>query len=536
VVVDRGLRVTMGDGTVLLADRWAPEPVDGHGGPNGPGSPPPIVLLRSPYGRRQLAPVAHLFAERGYQAVIESCRGTFGSGGKWDPFRHEREDGRDTLAWLADQPWFGGSVVLFGPSYLGLVQWAVCEGLPPFVRAMAPAVTAADFRDSVVYPGNALAIESMLSWIYQLEHQEEPGIGILASFLRARRVLPRGYAALPVGDADRRTVHHRVPFFQDWLEHEAPGDPWWQPVDFRAGRLEAPPATFQGGWYDMFLPAQMDDFAALRAAGRDVRITIGPWTHASPPGLVASLRDSMVWFDEHTRNAGSTAQPTRAHRVRLHLLGARRWVDLPDWPPPADRQPWFLHTDGRLDRTPPAPGGPDRFRYDPEDPTPACGGPSLDMRSAGRKDQRRREARPDVLVYTSEPMTEPMTVVGPLGVRLHVRSSLDHFDVVARLCVVSDKGRSTNLADGVLRLRPGDAEAGPDGVLAVDVPMWPTAVTFRAGERVRLQVSSGAHPLFARNSGTGEPLTSGLSLRIAHQELFHDPQRPSAITLPVVRL
>ena len=113
-MVERDLPARMADGVVLLADRWAPSTAS--------SSPPPVVLLRSPYGRRQVGLVGRLFAERGYQVVIQSCRGTFGSGGAWEPFRHEQTDGQATLAWLAEQPWFGGSVYTFGPSYLGLVQ------------------------------------------------------------------------------------------------------------------------------------------------------------------------------------------------------------------------------------------------------------------------------------------------------------------------------------------------------------------------------------------------------------------------------
>ena len=534
VAVERDLAAKMSDGTVLLADRWAP--VSNIAGRS------PIVLLRSPYGRRQLGVVGRLFAERGYQAVIQSCRGTFGSGGDFEPFRHERQDGRDTLAWLADQPWFSGWVGTFGPSYLGLVQWAVCEDAPDYLRAMAPSVTAADFRDAVIYPGNALAFESMLSWIHQVDHQELPPHRVFAAMLLARRDLPSVYATLPLRDADRRVVGRSVAFYQDWLAHDTPGDPWWDRVDFRAGRSSAPPAALVAGWYDIFLPAQIDDFLALRAAGREARLTIGPWTHGSPRGFGAGIRDALDWFDERFAADGPShalpangASPPRAlpTTVRLYVVGARRWVELPDWPPPATVTRWHLHAGGRLGPEDPTASGPDRFRYDPADPTPGIGGPSLDMRNAGPKDQRRREERSDVLTYTSTPMEEPMTVAGPLSADLYFRSSIRHTDLVVRLCVVSEKGRSTNLSGGVLRLSPEVAEPDGDSVLHVRVAMWPAAVTFRRGERLRLQVSSGAHPLIARNTGSGEPLASAVTLVVADQEVFHDPARPSAIELPV---
>ena len=140
------------------------------------------------------------------------------------------------------------------------------------------------------------------------------------------------------------------------------------------------------------------------------------------------------------------------------------------------------------------------------------------------------------MTYTSPVLTEDLTVIGPLTATLYLRSSLEHTDFFVRLCDVSEKGKSVNLSDGVVRLAPGAVQKDEDGVFALDVAMWPTANTFRTGHRIRLQVSSGAHPLFCRNPGTGEPMATGANLRSADQEVFHDVARPSAIALPVVRL
>jgi putative CocE/NonD family hydrolase len=321
-----------------------------------------------------------------------------------------------------------------------------------------------------------------------------------------------------------------VGFFQDWLAHAEPRDPWWDPVDFRAGRDQAPPATFLGGWYDIFLPAQVEDYIAVRAAGREARMTIGPWTHTSPNGMATSFRDALAWFDNHT-DPGAALDSSPG--VRLFVMGSRRWVEVTDWPPPAAVERWYLQPQGRLASALPADSPPDRFRFDPADPTPGIGGPSLDIRNAGRKDQRCREQRPDVLSYTSAPMNRDMTVAGPLTVDLWLRSSLEHTDVSVRLCVVSVKGRSFNVSDGYRRLRPGDVSPASDGSLHVHVDMWPTAITFRRGERLRLQVASGAHPLFARNLGTGEPVATASTMQAADQQVFHDPGHPSAVELPV---
>ena len=138
-----------------------------------------------------------------------------------------------------------------------------------------------------------------------------------------------------------------------------------------------------------------------------------------------------------------------------------------------------------------------------------------------------------MLTYTSAPLAEDLTVIGPVRTDLHLRSSLEHTDFFVRLCDVSPQGKSTNLSDGIVRLGPADVTRGRDGAFALRVDLWATANTFRRGHRIRLQVSSGAHPLFARNTGSGERLADATRLCPADQEVLHDPSHPSALVLPV---
>jgi putative CocE/NonD family hydrolase len=525
VSVERDLAVPMADGAALLTDRWYP---------NSPGvNGLPIILVRSPYGRRQLGIVGRIFAERGYQVVIQSCRGTFGSGGRWEPFRNERADGRTTLDWLTAQPWFSGAVGTWGGSYLGLTQWAVAAGAPEFVKAMSLSITASDFRDSVTYPGGSFALETTLSWVYQLEHQELGFLRVLRAQVRGNKELRSAFMTLPLADADRSAIDRHAEFFQHWLVHDATGDSWWEPTDFSQAMAEVPPASLVAGWYDIFLPAQVADFEALRDARRGPRLTIGPWSHTSLAGGAAALRDALEWFDCHLRGDASRL---RARPVRIYVMGARRWADVADWPPPAKVQRWYLHRGGALSPSEPDDSGPDRYRYDPADPTPGVGGSSLSWKNNGPKDNRELEGRPDVLTYTSVALADALTVAGPVAAELHLRSSLEHTDFFVRLCDVAPNGRSTNLSDGIRRLCPGEIDKQPDGSFALTIAMWPTANEFRRGHRLRLQVSSGAHPVYARNPGSNEPLGSATTLLVANQEVFHDPQRPSALELPIASL
>ncbi len=524
VSVERGLTAKMPDGAELLADRWYPTRQSGELA---------TVLIRTPYGRTVMGPLGRLYAERGYQVVIQSCRGTFGSEGEFVPVRNEQADGRATLEWVAAQPWFDGRLVMWGGSYLGMTQWAVAQDAPDYLRAISPQVTASNFRDSVVFPGGAFALETALAWLHEIKNQELGWRAVLRTHLRGARVVSSSSAVLPLGACDTAAIGEPMHFYQEWLAHSDPGDPWWDGVDFGRRLERIPPASFIGGWYDLFLRSQVEDYEALRHAGRTARLTIGPWTHASPALFAETVRDGPRWFDAQLGIRQAQAQDAP---VRVFVMGSRTWQEFSMWPPAGETERWYLGRGGTLTPGVPAESAPDQYHYNPNDPTPAVGGPSLNMTTAGRKEQRRREQRRDVLTYTSPVLTDDLTVIGPLTATIYVRSSLEHTDFFVRLCDVNEKGKSYNLSDGIVRLAPGSVEKQANGVCRLDIAMWPTANTFRAGHRIRLQVSSGAHPLFNRNAGTGEPLATGANLRAADQEVFHDGEHPSSIALHVVPL
>ncbi len=374
VVVERDLVATMPDAAELVADRWYPAATADRTA---------TLLIRTPYGRRIMGPLGRIFAERGYQTVIQSCRGTFGSEGEWDPFRHEQSDGQATLRWISVQPWFDGRLVMWGASYLGITQWAVAEDPPDFLEALSLQVTAANVRDAIVYPGGSFALETALSWLYQLKHQELGWKTVLRTQVRGAKVLSHAADVLPLAKADVAAVGEPVRAYRDWLEHDAPGDPWWDAVDFARRPSRVPPASFVGGWYDLFLPAQIADYEALRRAGRTARLTVGPWSHSSPGLVGESIRDGLSWFDAQL---GDRPGPEARGPVRVHVMGSDRWEEFSLWPPASETQRWYLGRSGTLATEPPSEGGPDRFHYNPNDPTPAVGGASLNARAA--RDQR----------------------------------------------------------------------------------------------------------------------------------------------------
>ncbi len=525
VTVHRDLPVPMPDGVDLLADLHVPRRVSGA----------PTVLIRTPYGRRGPFALLHakILAERGFQVVLQSVRGTAGSGGTLDPFARERADGLATIEWLERQPWFHGNLLLFGASYLGYTQWAVAAEAGERVTAMHVTMSSARFRDQI-YPGDTYALEATLSWTAMMSRLTGRPLRDALAGLWPDRRLAAALRRLPLAEADLVATGRQVPYFQEWLEHGKPGDPYWTVERDHDGRVAevTAPASMVAGWHDVFLPWQLADFQALAAAGREPYVVIGPWTHSDPKAAVVAVREAITWFTGQVKGDRAAA---RGGPVRLYVQRAGEWRDYDTWPPPgATPTPWHLHRHGGLSTEPPGVSSPSRFRYDPADPTPSLGGPLLGPR-AGRRDNRDLDSRPDVLVFTGEPLTEPVDVIGPVRAMIHLRAGNEHADVFVRLCDVDLSGRSMNVCDGIQRIIPDRFPADADGVRTVTVELWPTAYRFAAGHRVRVQGSGGAHPRFARNPGTGEPLGSATRLVTSAQEVYHEPARPSAVILPVMR-
>lgn len=515
VAVETGIGVPAGDGVTLLTDHYLPLLA----------GPQPTLLIRSPYGRGFPWNYLYgaLFAGQGFHVVIQSCRGTGGSGGAFEPWRNEAADGQAAVAWLRGQPWFNGALGTIGPSYLGYVQWALAASPPPELRAMVVQVGAADLH-GFLYRGGAFLLEDALVGTAAMVSMARGTATFAVAILRLLRHHRRAERELPLIDACPPALGRRAGFFGEWLTHPAGDDPYWDGMDYRAvaDRL-AVPVSLVSGWYDTCLDQTLAQYRRLRDGGCQVSLLLGPWTHTSAfdKGLPEVFPDALAWLREHLcgERSGRPHQP-----ARVYVGGCREWRELPDWPPPAVTRTWYPDSGGQLRTEPPARQSLSSFRYDPADPTPSAGGPVMNSRTSGAVPNKALEARADVLVFTSEPLAGPLEVIGPVSARLQVRGSSPNFDVFARLCDVSPDGDSRNVCDGLLRLpaaSPGQASASGDGWSAITVAMSSAAHRFLPGHRLRLQISGGAHPRFARNSGTGEPLATATSLRAVDIQIRH---------------
>ncbi len=546
VRIDRGVAMTTSDAVRLVSDVYHPLRA----------SLTPTILVRIPFSKTFTNSlfatlVGRFWAERGYTVVIQGTRGRYESGGRHTPLVGERRDGIETLAWLKQQPWFDGRLGMWGGSAFGHTQWAIADELPspPAGRsALMIQICSTDFY-GMFYPGGAFSLASALFWAIRSHGAED--VSPNADALR------RGFDGFPLIEADDRAVSD-IGFFDDWVKHQT-RDAYWQAIDGdnRVTTLQAP-VMLMAGWFDPFLPGQLADFERIRReADADVatatRLVIGPWAHAVTAALpgdvrnrnyrLESLAPSIPWFDRRLLSRDTGAPPDAP--VRLYVMGANRWRDEHEWPLARARETsWFLQSsghantatgDGRLatdalSRDEP----PDTFLADPAKPVPTRGGAMIGE-GAGTFQQNDVEARPDVLVYSTSPLTDDVEVTGPVSAILYVTTTSPSADFTAKLVDVHADGAAYNVSDGIVRraYQPNTSSAATEPTPIV-VALWPTSMVFRKGHRIRLEIAGSNFPRFDRNPHTGEPTVTAAVTAVATQGVYHGGRTPSRIVLPVV--
>ena len=359
------------------------------------------------------------------------------------------------------------------------------------------------------------------------------------------------------------------PGYFDLLAHPS-YDRFWETFDVAAKhpKFEVP-AYHLTGWYDSLLNGTLANFSGLRAnagtehARRNQRLIVGPWTHARPGPNTTTIGDvdfgptagfdseALVirWFRHWMGGApGTPVADWDGPPVRLFVMGENRWRDEQEWPlRRAQLTQFYLHSergargldgDGRLDRTSPTfgPQPPDTFTYDPAKPVPTGRFGAYSRMPVDRRDIQRRD---DVLVYTSEPLTAPLEVTGPVQLVLTVASNAKDTDFTAALSDVHPDGTARALTDGILRARYRNGKMAPE-LLVPDrryelrIDVGATSNVFLPGHRIRLEVSSSNFPRYDRNPNTGTAFGSEAATVVAHQTVFHDSTARSYLVLPVI--
>jgi putative CocE/NonD family hydrolase len=578
IQVDFDVPAKMRDGITLRANIYRPS-ADGNY---------PVLLTRLPYGKdfplgsSVLDPVRA--ARQGYIVVVQDTRGRFTSEGDWYPLRDEGPDSYDTIEWAAALPRSNGKVGMYGASYFGFTQWAGAIQNPPHLAALFPYVTWADPHNGVFSRGGALELGIQASWLLETgldtvlrreRGNPDPRVGFQKLVALAReidRLADEGYRSLPLRTFEpfRRTDLGQS--FFDGIEQ--PFSPAYAASSTILGHHDqvTVPAYNAGGWYDIFLAGTIRNYQEMRARGatpeaRQARLFIGPWSHSNAGhtvgdvafgyGAAAAFINLQIdfmslqlrWFDRWLKGIDNGID--REPPVKLFVMGENVWRDEQDWPlERAVPTPFYLHSDGHantldgdgsLNLELPGDESADTFIYDPLNPVPTLGGALLmpAIYRPGARDQRPIEQRDDMLVYTSASLERDIEVTGPVTVTLWAASTAPDTDFVARLVDVHPDGFAQNLTDGIIRARyrhgveaPELLESGRAYEYVID--LWATSNLFKAGHRIRVDITSSNFPRWDRNPNTGHAIGADAELQSATQTILHTRQYPSHILLPLV--
>jgi len=562
VTVEQSVPARMRDGVTLYADVYRPATTTDL----------PVLLMRVPYGKALAQSNVYRhpawFARQGFMVVIQDTRGRWSSEGEFTPYRDEFADGYDTVEWAAALPRCTGRVGMYGLSYAGSTQLLAALSQPPHLSAIAPAMTSIDFYKYKTYRGGAFALAFSMGWASNLSADaahKRGDVALEAELYAAhfRKTMWQWYAHLPLNDVPplRKDLAR---YYYEWLEHWKYDDYWKEvSVERQLDRLQVP-ALHVGGWYDMYADSTVRAFRALDDGGNGVnrgeqRIIMGPWSHgpswtqyvgeadfgdAARPGV----NDALVrWYRRWLHGEPDAGDA----RVQLFLTGENAWRSYDAWPSSSGTRVYLTSAgaansnagNGAL-RASAIDTEPDVFVYNPRNPVPSFGGNTnvdAGRNPVGPFDHRRVEARNDVLVYTSPALLRDVEVVGPVRATIHAASSGTDADFTAKLLDVTADGRALNLADGIRRGSSRESIESPSPIVpgetyAYEIDLGVAGHVFKAGHRIRVEVSSSNFPAYARNPSVFRPPGEYdlADATYATQLVHHDQARPSCVVLPVL--
>lgn len=536
----------MRDGIKLATEVWIPADLPDKAGV-------PAVLTRTPYGRKSKALPFLPLVRYGYAVVSQDVRGREDSGGDWYPAVFEKEDGEDTLNWIAGQPWCDGSIGMIGGSYAGYTQWAAASYGNSHLKAIVSMVTSGRPFVDVRRKGGAYE-SGALPWTFMVAGRKTNPEGMVRSdWSEVMKIRP-------LKDIPLKVLGREIPFWNEMYRHPD-NDEYWRRADWtlHSARINVP-ALYISGWYDDNGMGTSDAWEMNQKNKRgNQKLILGPWLHGfntareihgtkfANNAIRYDLNLLYIrWFDRFLKGIPNGVE--KGPCVQYYIVGQDRWAETDHWPPEnAVGTRYYLHGngnartskgDGLLKTVLPDDQAPDEYIFDPRDPAPHL----IDMSEnelSVPENYREVEMRPDVLVYTSEPLQADLCIGGDISAVLFAASSARDTDWVVRLTDTDAEGNSIRLSDGLIRARYRESFAyhkllEPGRVEKYEIRMAKIAYRFKKGHRIRLEITSGAENYIFPNHNTGNDPGSDTDYITAVQKVWHNDQYPSRVELPVL--
>jgi putative CocE/NonD family hydrolase len=483
------------------------------------------ILIISPYGRRfPIALQARIHAARGYEVLMVSSRGTFGSGGEFDAFRTEVTDGKAVVEWMREQPWYTGTFATIGGSYLGYVQWALLCDPPEDMVAAVPVVSPHDFSLACWSTG-ALNLD-IVRWAENIAHQEEPFS--IWKALKSRwspHNIDTVFDSVPFARNIRSHIGERHLWLDDILTKPDISDSYYTPMRLeRALERTNIPVLIMGGWYDTFIPFTMMQYTRLQERGCNVSLTVGPWTHMKSATASKMHRQGFDFIEEHL---GGQVVAKRATIVEYFVTGAKEWKNVSVFPPSTTPYTFFLQEGGSLTSEAVSTfSGTSSFIFDPRNPTPSIGGNGL--LTGGSVDDSALAKREDVLVFDSAPLEDDLEICGQPVVKLAHATDRPFADIFVRVSEVDEKGRSHNVTEIFKRLDPTRDD------VELDLGLNYCSHRFVRGKRIRVIIAGGCWPQYTRNHGVENRDNNGSEMHPVGHTVYHNAGQYSKVAFPVV--
>ena len=501
--------------------------------------PFPVIVQRScyPQSENSLRVHAEELCKKGFAVVIQMCRGTVGSEGVWEPNVNDRSDGLDLMNHLNALTWVD-CMGYQGASYLAFTGWVMADAMPEKCRSMYLTVYGTS-RHTSAYKDGLFRQDILTAWA-----MGNAGFPVTADYLTSA-------AYRPQVEVDEALWGRKLPWYRDWITNTGAADPYWcdgfwKMLQDIPGKMKIP-VFIAEGWYDHHLGSALKGYESLAPEVKaHTVLNIGPWNHSFRPAIYGHTNqqngnsrealNALDWFYETL-----VEKKLPEGKVNAYFIGADAWKAFDRYPfAPAGEAKFYFGAQHTLEKVP-GDSATLSYTYDPQNPVFSHGAESLfhTHTEIGSLKQPECNWRDDVISFVSEPLTENLTVLGPIKAQLYVSTDAEDTAFTVKIMEVFENGEAYNIRNGITTLgyRNGSRERiayEPNAVEKIEITCWDVAWELKKGSRLRVDISSSNFPEYSVHPNKAGVWSEIKETVPAKQTLYFGKEHPARIMLPLI--